>query len=173
MSHTYGMVRDGGQRPHQGWDLEAPVGTPVYAIEEGKVVDVRPQGAYGKELTLEFTHNGQKRYAFYAHLSAVFPMEGDEVREGELIGFTGKTGNASNLPADEEHLHFEIRTRPHTGKGLGGHLDPGSVLGFGTLSCRTSSCESESPFGQSLGQSLFPAKEPVCRPPAAPWDKGR
>lgn len=38
------------------------------------------------------------------------------------------TGNASNLPKDQAHLHFEMRDTPNPGKGLGGRLDPNSVL---------------------------------------------
>jgi murein DD-endopeptidase MepM/ murein hydrolase activator NlpD len=129
-NHTYGMVRNNGTRPHQGWDLSAPVGTPVYAITQGRIRDVREGGAYGVRITLEFQHDGRTLYAIYAHLSAVACADGQSVQEGDLLGFTGKTGNASSLPAADDHLHFEIRSRFDAGTGLGGRVDPGTLLGY-------------------------------------------
>jgi murein DD-endopeptidase MepM/ murein hydrolase activator NlpD len=63
-------------------------------------------------------------YAFYAHLQQVSVRTGDSVLAGTIIGLTGMSGNASTLPIDQAHLHFEVRTIPATGKGLGNHLDP-------------------------------------------------
>lgn len=134
-NNTFGMVRNQGNKAHQGWDLAAPIGTPVYAIGKGVIEDVSNNGNYGLCLTLSFTRNGQRLYAFYAHLSFTYRVKGDQVSEGEVIALTGNTGNATNLPASENHLHFEIRTAPHVGKGLAGRMDPGSILGFGVLSC--------------------------------------
>ena len=132
-NNTFGMVRNSGTTPHQGWDITAPVGTPVLAIADGSVVDVGNSGAYGNYVTLAFEHGGQTFYAFYAHLS-VIAVGRSSVREGTLLGFTGKTGNAINLPTGEEHLHFEIRTIQNPGLGLPGRIDPGQILGFQYLS---------------------------------------
>lgn len=131
LHHTFGMVRGGGSKAHQGWDLAAPVGTPVYAIRNGVIVETRDHGDYGLQLTLEFRHLGLPTFAFYAHLSRILVHPKAKVREGDLLGFTGKTGNAKNLPQSQEHLHFEIRmllSRP--GKGLTARIDPGEVLGY-------------------------------------------
>jgi murein DD-endopeptidase MepM/ murein hydrolase activator NlpD len=131
VNHTFGMVRNRGTRPHQGWDLAAPEGTPVFAIANGRIRDARDEGDYGMQLVLEFMHKGRTLYAFYAHLSGVLVAEGGAVYEGQLLGFTGRTGNASNLAVAEDHLHFEIREgaiRP--GRGLVNRLDPGEVLGY-------------------------------------------
>lgn len=162
INHTFGMVRNAGQRPHQGWDLEAPVGTPVYAITSGTIKDVRDYGDYGKQVVLEFSNGEQTRYAFYAHLSSIIRMGGEAVQEGDLIGFTGKTGNASNLAADEDHLHFEIRDLPHAGKGLGGRIDPGRALGFEVYSCYETGVEPYGNFGS-------PAEVNQSRQPTPPW----
>lgn len=134
-SNTFGMVRNQGKKPHQGWDLAARVGTPVYAIRSGRIVEVRDHGDYGKQVTLEFTHVGQTAYAFYAHLEKFLCKQGDPVRDGDVIATSGRSGNAWNLPMAEEHLHFEIRLwlqRP--GKGLVARIDPGEVLGYETYS---------------------------------------
>ena len=137
LSNIFGMARNSGKRPHQGWDLQAKAGTPVYAIADGVIHDVARQssGDYGKHLTLEFAIEWKTYYAFYAHLSSIHVYGGKQVKEGDLLGYTGKTGNASNLPASEEHLHFEIRKIRNPGKGLGDRVDPGEILGYHVYSC--------------------------------------
>jgi peptidoglycan LD-endopeptidase LytH len=132
VSNTFGMVRrraNGTMKPHQGWDFEAAVGTPVYAIADGKVEFVTQGGDYGVQVCLSFLAGGQARYAFYAHLKDVYVKAGQAVKLDDPIGTTGKTGNASNLPADEDHLHFEIRKKVYLGKGLAGRVSPLSVFG--------------------------------------------
>jgi len=111
-SHKFGKVRNGGTRVHQGWDLEAKVGTPIYAVSDGTIefVSTLDQGAYGKQVCLKFAYGPKTYYAFYGHLSDVKVKAGDAVSQGDELGLTGKTGNASNMPVNEEHLHFEIRT---------------------------------------------------------------
>jgi murein DD-endopeptidase MepM/ murein hydrolase activator NlpD len=133
--NVFGMVRkqNGAPKPHQGWDLEAPYGTPAYAIAQGKIVATPNGGAYGIQVILAFAWHGQALYAQYAHLCVAWVVPGQEVQEGDVLGLTGHSGNASGLPAAEHHLHFEVRTVVHPGPGLPHHRDPGSVLGFETL----------------------------------------
>ena len=135
---AFGKVRSAGRKAHQGWDLYADVGTPVYAIAPGVVEFVKSSGDYGLQLCLRIDEaaltsaatgaraSGQ-RWAFYAHLSLTFYLSGEAVLEGDLLGLTGISGNASNVPP---HLHFEIRTSPRGSKGLAGRIDPGEVLGY-------------------------------------------
>jgi murein DD-endopeptidase MepM/ murein hydrolase activator NlpD len=137
---VFGQVRSGGHRAHQGWDLSAPPGTPVWAITYGKCVHVQLTdhanpydggGSYGRHVVLEFVQPILKitYYAFYAHLQSVVVSAGMIVEEGACLGFTGRSGKeARKLPIDQAHLHFEIRTIPATGKGLGHHLDPAEFL---------------------------------------------
>ena len=136
LNHTFGMVRDGGTRAHQGWDLAAGVGTPVYAVRAGRVAEVQPRdvGDYGISLTLAFTHGPLTLYAFYAHLGSVAVERDAQVAEGDLLGYTGRTGNASRIPLGESHLHFEVRTAARPGRGLEGRVDPGEVLGWAAYS---------------------------------------
>lgn len=127
VSNTFGMVRtkaDGTPKAHQGWDLAARVGTTIYAVADGEVVFVQNGGDYGQQLCLSFEYDEKTYYAFYAHLSQVTVAKGDAVSIGQSIGLTGKSGNAYNLPAAEDHLHFEIRTQAHCGLGLAGRVSP-------------------------------------------------
>jgi len=129
ISNTHGMVRRAGRRPHQGWDLEASPGSPVYAIADGEVrIGISP--SYGKNVTLTFQHQGRTYYAFYAHLQST-SVGNSSIREGAVIGFTGMTGNAQGIPRQEAHLHFEIRTAANPGRGLANRIDPGELLGYG------------------------------------------
>jgi murein DD-endopeptidase MepM/ murein hydrolase activator NlpD len=131
-NNTFGMVRknkDGSARPHQGWDFKAAVGEPGYAIADGKIVMVKDHGDYGKQLALEFSFKGTIYYAFYAHLKQIHAQEGDSVQRNALIAACGKSGNASNLPASEDHLHFEIRTKKQPGLGLKDRVSPMVVFG--------------------------------------------
>ncbi|CAH0336091.1 hypothetical protein FVB9288_01765 [Flavobacterium sp. CECT 9288] len=104
-------VRDSGM--HQGLDLYAPVGTTVYACVDGVRVRVGPDVSetYGKTITIKGFYEGKEYYFFYAHLSERRIKIGDKVKAGDIIGETGKTGNANNLSSKMEHLHFEVRNK--------------------------------------------------------------
>lgn len=125
-SAKFGLVRNnanGTPRAHQGIDLQANVGTPVYAVADGQIVGVNMgKDGYGFTITLKF----DDKFAFYAHLSEVFTHAGDTVKKGVMIGKTGSSGNAVGMTtiAKGGHLHFEIRTKQNAGLGLAGRLDP-------------------------------------------------
>lgn len=122
--NTFGNVRtgkDGKPRVHQGWDFAAQVGTPCFAVADGKVVTVRDEGDYGKQVTLDI---GDGRWAFYAHMDRIDVVLGAAVIEGQQIGTTGNSGNAVVLHDADDHLHFEARTVKAPGKGLGGRVSP-------------------------------------------------
>lgn len=94
-----------GERQHEAIDILAPKGTPVVAVDDGKVVklfDSKPGG-----LTVyQYDPEGRLAY-YYAHLDryAEGLREGAEVKRGQLIGYVGVTGNAN--PATP-HLHFAV-----------------------------------------------------------------
>ena len=93
-------IVDGKEELHTGVDLEATIGTPVKAAISGKVVEV-------KELTTSFgkfvrIKNGDI-LTTYAHCSSIEVEEGDEVSQGEVIAYSGNTGNVTG-----PHLHFEV-----------------------------------------------------------------
>lgn len=90
-----------GMSLHQGIDIAAEEGTQVVAVAEGMVTSVRQSDSYG--LTVEIEHS-QGFSSLYAHLGTVSVMKDQKVKQGEVIGTVGKTGNAAG-----PHLHFEIR----------------------------------------------------------------
>jgi hypothetical protein len=133
-NNTFGMVRNGGTRPHQGWDFEAPVGTACFAIADGKVELVYTSPDYGKVAVLAFPFDRKRLFAAYAHLSQVAVSPGQSVARGDRIGLTGNTGNARKMVGPDQHLHFEIRDIARPGKGLADRRDPIEVFGSCPLS---------------------------------------
>jgi murein DD-endopeptidase MepM/ murein hydrolase activator NlpD len=87
---------------HDGVDLVADTGTPIYAAADGVVTGAAPNGGYGNWIRID--HPG-KLSTVYGHLSdfALGIEEGVHVSQGELIGFVGNTGRSTG-----SHLHFEI-----------------------------------------------------------------
>ena len=132
VNNTFGMVRkraDGTAKPHQGWDFQATVGTPAYAIADGTVEFVRDRGDYGLQLCIAFTLNGQSLWAFYAHLEKVYVEEGASVMRNQLICKTGESGNAEGMAVADQHLHFEIRTAAEPRLSLHDRVSPFVVFG--------------------------------------------
>ena len=103
-SDGFGQSRS-SWRVHQGTDVFAPHGTPNVAVADG-VVHVRHNTLGGNALWL-YDWAGNSYY--YAHLDAyegTFDAEGNRVvTKGEVIGYTGNTGNAMGGPF---HTHFEV-----------------------------------------------------------------
>jgi murein DD-endopeptidase MepM/ murein hydrolase activator NlpD len=104
----------GGPSGHPGNDLFVPIGTQAVAVKSGTVRYVANEGAGGNTAYLLAGGNSY----FYAHLSQ-FVGGARSVSQGEVIGLTGMTGNAS-----APHLHFEIRV----GGDNGSRVDPYPTL---------------------------------------------
>ena len=100
---TFGAPRS-GRRHHRGVDLEAPVGTPVRAVKGGWVVEARRDRGMGNYV--EVAHGGGLS-TLYAHLLRLDVRPGAHVRQGQLLGLVGKTGNARARDI-APHLHFEV-----------------------------------------------------------------
>lgn len=92
----------GSSRFHSGTDLGAPMGTPVLAAYAGQVALADFLGGYG--LAVALNHNKGTQQSLYAHLSEIFVKQGELVKQGEVIGRVGSTGNSTG-----PHLHFEFR----------------------------------------------------------------
>lgn len=105
VANTWGAPRGGG-RLHEGQDIFAPRGTPVYAATDGFVWRMG-YGALGGNY-LFVAGAGGRRY-YYAHLERYADglQVGDYVTTGTLIGYVGNTGNAVTTPP---HLHLGIYT---------------------------------------------------------------
>jgi len=111
-----------GERPHEAVDIMAPRGTPVYAVEDGKVAKLFLSVPGGK--TIYQFDNTQTFAYYYAHLDryAAGLTEGSSVKRGDVIGYVGNTGNASG---GAPHLHFAIfRLGPERQWWKGEAIDP-------------------------------------------------
>jgi murein DD-endopeptidase MepM/ murein hydrolase activator NlpD len=87
---------------HEGVDLKASHGTPIYAAQKGIVVfaDDTIDG-YGDSVIIR--HVGGYS-TLYAHASSLLVRKGERVVRGQCIAYAGDSGNASGV-----HLHFEVR----------------------------------------------------------------
>lgn len=108
---------DFGLRGHNGIDLALPQGIPVKAVDDGWAFQVQddPQG---------FGHFVKLRHAWgesiCAHLSQFALQQGQQVAKGQVIGYSGSTGNSTG-----PHLHLSIRVDPYDLKdGWLGYSDP-------------------------------------------------
>lgn len=92
-------IRNG--RRHDGIDIDADSGAPIYAAADGVVVFEGKMRGYGKLILLKHKANF---FTAYAHNSANKVKRGSKVKSGDVIAKVGKTGRATG-----PHLHFEIR----------------------------------------------------------------
>jgi murein DD-endopeptidase MepM/ murein hydrolase activator NlpD len=90
-------------RAHKGTDYAASYGTPIKATGDGKIINARNKGGYGRTVIIQ---HGNKITTLYAHLSkyARGIKEGKRVKQGQIIGYIGSSGLASG-----PHLHYEFR----------------------------------------------------------------
>jgi len=94
-------------RKHEGIDIAAPKGTPIYSAAAGEVVfsGWGPTG-YGKMVIIKHLHH---LTTVYAHNSKILVKKGTRVKQGQKISLMGSTGRSTG-----PHLHFEVRndTKP-------------------------------------------------------------
>lgn len=90
-------------RAHQGVDYAAPTGTPINAAGDGKIIFRGRKGGYGNAVIIQ---HGGNITTLYAHMSKFAKSAGinDRVRQGDTIGYVGRTGLAT-----ASHLHYEYR----------------------------------------------------------------
>lgn len=87
---------------HTGIDLAAPWGTPVHAADDAVVLFTGSDGyGYGNYVVLG--HSGGL-VTLYGHLASIAVKQGDQLKQGDVIGAEGSTGNSTGA-----HLHFELR----------------------------------------------------------------
>lgn len=101
-------------RAHKGVDYAARIGTPVRATGDGKIIYRGNKGGYGRVVVIQ---HGQRFSTLYAHLNGFNKKfkSGSRVRQGDVIGYVGKSGLATG-----PHLHYEFRIN-------GKHRDPLTV----------------------------------------------
>ena len=116
----------GGARKHEAIDILAPRGTPIKAVEDGRIARLFHSKAGG--ITIYQFDPSERFCYYYAHLERYAPglNEGDRVRRGQVIGYVGTSGNA---PKDTPHLHFAIfRLTEQKRWWEGTPIDPYDVL---------------------------------------------
>jgi|GEM_PF-2608781 len=104
VSSLYGMrIHPVHQKPlfHHGIDLQAPTGTPVYAIEKGQVVFSGEHPQYGFMVDVLDVNQQIHRYA---HLNQLSVQSGAYIERGQRVGGVGQTGITTG-----PHLHYEVR----------------------------------------------------------------
>jgi hypothetical protein len=138
VSQLFGTNPSNGNNPaggHTGTDYAAAEGTPVYAIADG-VVESEGflSGSYLNNawwLVPEFAgihavidHGNGRPDAVYGHMSATIVNKGQAVKQGQIIGYVGRTGKATG-----SHLHFEIMPPGYILNGpTYGRVNPGPYL---------------------------------------------
>ncbi len=100
-----GFAEHRGSRPHEAVDILAPRGTPIHAVQNGRITKLFLSKQGG--ITI-YEFDPEERLCFYyAHLDRYADglHEGQTVAQGDVIGFVGTTGNA---PPNTPHLHFAV-----------------------------------------------------------------
>ncbi|MBI2594966.1 MAG: peptidoglycan DD-metalloendopeptidase family protein, partial [Candidatus Colwellbacteria bacterium] len=95
---------------HNGMDIGAPIGTPVYATADGHVVQVDYNGRYYQYGRYVLIDHGNGLSSLYAHLSGATVGSGQSVTKGQVIGYVGDTGFVTG-----PHLHFGVYVTPGGG----------------------------------------------------------
>ena len=91
-----------GNHGHRGTDYGTPQGTPIQATISGVVLDnTNEHWSYGKNVVIK---GDDGNVHMYAHLSVPKVRVGQRVKQGEVIGLSGNTGNSTG-----PHLHYEVR----------------------------------------------------------------
>jgi hypothetical protein len=103
VTRGFGMHNDpftGSYQQHNGVDIAAPRGTPVYATANGVVASTAYESGLGNLIVI---NHGNGYSTSYGHLSKIMVASGHKVARGELIGLVGSTGYSTG-----PHLHYEV-----------------------------------------------------------------
>ncbi len=103
----------GKSKIHTGVDLKANIGTPVKASASGTVTKASYFSGYGNYININ--HAGGLKTA-YAHLSKILVKNGQYVKQGQIIAYSGNSGNSTG-----PHLHYEVMKN-------GRHINPLSFV---------------------------------------------
>jgi murein DD-endopeptidase MepM/ murein hydrolase activator NlpD len=94
-----GWGADRGKRSHKGMDMAAKRGTPIFAVESGRINRTKRQSNGALQIVLR-GKSGSMYY--YGHMDKVVIKSGQKVKKGQVIGKMGDSGSPG-----EVHLHFE------------------------------------------------------------------
>ncbi|WP_243167036.1 peptidoglycan DD-metalloendopeptidase family protein [Acetobacterium tundrae] len=130
-----------GSTYHEGVDIGASEGSPVYAAGSGIVTLAGENGGYGNMVEIDM---GNGLATWYGHLSSILTQAGASVNAGDLIGLVGSTGNSTG-----PHLHFSTLVNAV-------QVDPGSMYGF---SVGTRYLPTDMPIMAHEGEMIVPKSE--------------
>ena len=103
ITQEYGVNVDYyGPGGHEGVDFRAKSGTPVFSVSSGTVRRIKRDYSHPYGIFIEIEHDNDF-YTIYAHLSEIKVSAGENIKECDVIGLSGNTGN-STAP----HLHFSL-----------------------------------------------------------------
>jgi len=88
------------KKMHKGVDFKAPMGTPVQATSDGKIVKAEYHKGYGNHIVIQHDEHYK---SLYAQLSRMDVKVGQEVKKGDIIGAVGSSGMSTG-----PHLHYEV-----------------------------------------------------------------
>ena len=112
----------GGEKMHQGTDISAPSGTPLYAFTDALITDRGHDSGYGNYIAWKDSFGSEH---LYAHMTQMSANIGDTVKAGTVIG---KSGGGVNDPgrgtSTGAHLHWEYGPVGETGRNGAGLVDP-------------------------------------------------
>jgi murein DD-endopeptidase MepM/ murein hydrolase activator NlpD len=102
----YGMVRNGGTRPHFGVDFSGKEGDNVFAMYDGKVIQIGGSKSYGPNFVrTSSTINGKVYNVDYGHMSKALVTMNKPISAGSLIGKIGRMGIPAGMPT---HVHIAV-----------------------------------------------------------------
>ena len=135
------------ERPHGGIDFALSVGEPIYSVFDGVVRVAQVNGGYGNMILVRHYNNLE---TLYAHLSKMIVKVGQEVKAGDIIGYSGNTGFSTG-----PHLYFECRCLYQT-------FDPEWILDIKNRTLRTKHINIEKTFfGIERAEKQINKKKPV------------
>lgn len=105
-----------GYSGHTGTDIAAPAGTTIWASKAGTVIYAGWSNGYGYNILISHPDGTRTRYA---HCSELAAYVGQQVSQGQVIAYVGRTGNATG-----NHCHFEIIS------SSGSFLDARNYIGY-------------------------------------------
>lgn len=91
---------------HKGIDIASGIGSPIYAVDDGIVSKSYYSNSYGNVVFIKHKNNFE---TVYAHLKSRDVNEGTIIKQGDIIGKMGSTGDSSGV-----HLHFEVHQHEWT-----------------------------------------------------------
>ena len=107
LAHSFGESREGGKLKWQGWFIKSARGKPVKAVADGQVIYSNWHRGFGMMVIID---HGADYHTLYAHADALTATEGQTIKQGDVIAYTGSSGGA-----EQPGIYFEVR---HQGQAI-------------------------------------------------------